>query len=128
MHRRFLLTLPLLTALPVSLSLSLSLPMPLAARSSSRVSELRAGVGPEQAARLSRRLGVPVRSVRASRVAALNAGHLEIALLDDGELAAARHYMRERLLVLPGLIAGRTPVTRAVLPPGLRRELAAALA
>jgi hypothetical protein len=120
MHRRFLLTLPLLAALPLS--------MPLPVRSSSRVSELRAGVGPEQAARLGRRLGVPVRSVQAGRVAALNAGHLEIALLDDDELAAARHCMRERLLVLPGRIAGQTPVTRAALPAGLRRELAAALA
>ncbi len=35
--------------------------------------------------------------------------------------------MGERLVVLPGHIGGRTPVTRLVLPAVLRADLAAAL-
>ncbi|MGI4950327.1 MAG: hypothetical protein ACRYGM_00820 [Janthinobacterium lividum] len=134
MHRRHLLTLPLLAALPAFADAATTVPGLHAGtvvpelRAGTVVPELRAGVAPDRAARLARRLGVPVRSVQAGLVAALNAGHLEVALLDDAELAAARLCMRERLLVLPGRIAGRVPVTRRVLPPGLRQDMAAALA
>ena len=92
------------------------------------VSEIRVGATEARARRVGTRLGIPVRSVRSGLVEALNAGHLELALLTAPELAEARHRMGSRLLVLSGTVDGRIPVTRQVLPPPLRDALAAALA
>lgn len=115
MHRRTLFALPLLLA-----------SLPAAARPA--VSEIRVGATEARARRMQARLGIPVRAVRSGLVEALNAGHLELALLTPPELAEARHRMGTRLLALPGTVDGRIPVTRRVLPPPLREHLANALA
>ena len=114
MRRRHILLLPAWLAVP----------LPAAAMS---VSEVRVGIDAARAWRMAARLGVLVRGVQDGMVAALNAGHLELALLTRAELAEARLLMGERLLELPGAVEGRTAVTRRVLPAGLRARLADAL-
>ncbi len=126
MHRRHLLTLPLLAALPSSLPFLMGATPARAA--SHRPSEIRAGVSLARANRMQHRLGLPVRSVQRRLVDAIDAGHLEIALLTAPQLAQARRRMQDRLVVLPGSFEGLTAVTRQVLSAALRTDLAAALA
>ena len=124
MKRRSLLTLvPSLSLLPVFKAV--------AARAAWRddVSEVRFGTRGADGVALARamqaRLGVSVRAVRldgAGLAAALNAGHLEFALLDGATTDAALASMGERLVARPDGI-----VVRQVLPDVMRADLCAAL-
>ncbi len=79
--------------------------------------------------RLASRIGIPVVENRLqgpALAAALNAGHIEAALLDAPTLALARHLMRERLWVGP--IGPRTAVIRHALPGTLHQSLRTAIA
>ena len=118
MPRRPLLTLPLLAARARAAP----------ARAAPHRLEGGVGAGPARARRMQARLGIPVRAMPQDRVAALDAGHLELALLNGAELAEAKRRMGPRLVVLPGHVEGRTPVTRRVLPAALRTRLAQAVA
>ena len=74
--------------------------------------------------------GVPTRMVALRGLAlvdALDAGHVEAAVLDRGTLRAAIGRMGQRLAILR-VGQGGAIVSRRVLPTALHRELAAALA
>lgn len=122
--RRNLLVLPLVAALPAW-----------AAGPGWGVSELRVGASggglPALARHCQSCMGVPVAAVAlqgAELAAALNAGHVEAALLDNATLARARALMGDRLIVLPGHLPGRVAVVRQALPAPLRAALGASLA
>ncbi len=121
MHRRTLLALPFLAALPAR------------ARPRHGISELRLGA-PDPAAharRLQAFVAIPTRAVvlqGPALVEALNAGHLEAAYLDPRALASARRRMGPRLAVLGPPGRHGTPVTRTVLSPSLQADLSNALA
>jgi hypothetical protein len=87
------------------------------------VSEVRvAGV---DASAMAMRLGVPVRTVSAGIAEALNAGHLEAALLDPATARQAARLMGSRLCVEAS--GSQVMAIRRALPDGLRADLRRAL-
>lgn len=98
-----------------------------------KVGELRLGAAPGtrlDTAAIAARLGSPTRALTggpAPLAAALNAGHLEAAVLDHAILRRAQSLMAERLTILGPAPDGRTVVVRTILPADLRRALDAAL-
>lgn len=116
MTRRPLLALPLLLAARPLLAVTPSWRRDIA--------ELRiAGANPVA---LQQQLGVPIRNVTQGVPEALNAGHLEAALLDPDTAQQAARLMGPRLLLQPQ--GAMIIAIREALPAGLRTDLWRALA
>ena len=125
MRRRTIFVLPLAAALPSWAS---------ARAWRENVSELRVGVSGGEARTLAHAVQVhlgmrvlPARHQGVALVEALDAGHIEAALLDKDDLVRACAAMGERLVVLSRSSDDRTGVVRRILPAEMRTALAQAI-